>query len=183
MVKRLKLMKLKFVWYLNVSGTVDSSVVRMVTGLANWVLGRIFRAGEREAEPYVTGIVCWQQIVLGGLDKGWEGKGVGELWDSCWENIDDESEDNLIKNSVIFKYLISCTNKNNVWLSNKCVPRKHFIIILKFIAVTSGSHSEHDPEPACFIICTLLEALRHPKLHCTPCSTWKRSTDAMCVRF
>ena len=33
--ERLKLMKLKFVWYLNVSGTVDSSVVRMVIGLAN----------------------------------------------------------------------------------------------------------------------------------------------------
>jgi len=101
MVKRLKLMELKFVWYLNVSGTVDSLVVRMVIGLANWVLGRIFGTGEREAERYDTGevrweeivlggldrgvkerewvIVCWQQSVLGGLDKGWEGKGLGEL--------------------------------------------------------------------------------------------------------
>ena len=49
----------------------------MVIGLANWVLGRIFGTGEREAEGYVTGIVCWEQIVLGGLDKEWEGKGVG----------------------------------------------------------------------------------------------------------
>ena len=59
------------------SGTVDSSVVRMVIGLANWVLGRIFGTGESEAERYVTGIVFWQQIVLGGLDRGREGKGVG----------------------------------------------------------------------------------------------------------
>ena len=77
-------MKLKFVWYLNVSGTVDSSVVRMVIGLANWVLGRIFRTGDSEAERYVTGIVCWQQFVLGVLDKGREWKGVGELWNICW---------------------------------------------------------------------------------------------------
>jgi len=39
-----------------VSGTVDSSVVRMVIGLGNWVLGRIFGTGEREAERYVTGL-------------------------------------------------------------------------------------------------------------------------------
>ena len=63
----------------------DSSMVRMMIGLASWVLGRIFGTGEREAERIVTAFVCWQQIVLGGLDKGWEGKGVGELWDSCWE--------------------------------------------------------------------------------------------------
>ena len=30
---------------------------------------------ETEAERYVTGIVCWQQIVLGGLDRGMEGEG------------------------------------------------------------------------------------------------------------
>jgi len=82
-VKRLKLMEVKFVWYLNMSGTVDSSVARMVIGLANWVLGRIFGTGEKEAERYVTGIVCWQQIVLGRLDKG--GRGVGELWNICCE--------------------------------------------------------------------------------------------------
>jgi len=51
------------------------------------VLGRLFGTGEREAERYVTGIVCREQIVLGGLDKGLEGKGVGEICvDSrlCW---------------------------------------------------------------------------------------------------
>ena len=85
MVKRLILMKLRFEWYLNVSVTVDSSVVRMVIGLANWVLGRIFGTGEREAESYVTGIVWWQQIVLGGLDIVREGRGVGELGDICWK--------------------------------------------------------------------------------------------------
>jgi len=57
----------------------------MVIGLANWVKGRIFGTGEREAERYVTGIVCWEQILLGGLDKVSEGKGVGELWDICWK--------------------------------------------------------------------------------------------------
>jgi len=51
----------------------------MVIGLANWPLGRIFGTGESEAQRYVTGIVCWQQIVLGGLASGREGKGVGEL--------------------------------------------------------------------------------------------------------
>jgi len=57
----------------------------MMIGLAKWVLGRIFGAVEGEAERYVTGIVCWQQIVLGWLDKGWEGKGVWELRDTCWK--------------------------------------------------------------------------------------------------
>jgi len=73
----------------------------MVIGLANSVLGRMFGTREREVERYVTGIVCleeivlgdWieggregfggivclEEIVLGGLDKRWEGKGVGEL--------------------------------------------------------------------------------------------------------
>jgi len=50
------------------------------------------------------------------------------------------------------------------------------------MAVTSGKHSEHCTEPACFVICILLEQLRHP-LHCTPWSTWTCSTNAMCVRF
>jgi len=39
---------------LNVSGTVDISVVRLVIGLLDWVLGRIFGTGEREAESYLT---------------------------------------------------------------------------------------------------------------------------------
>jgi hypothetical protein len=43
------------------------------------VLGRIFGTGEREAECYVTGIVCCEGIVLVGLDRGWEGKRVGQL--------------------------------------------------------------------------------------------------------
>ena len=54
----------------------------MVIGWAS--AGENIGTGEREAERYVTGIVCWQQIVLGGLDKG-EGNVVGELWDICWE--------------------------------------------------------------------------------------------------
>ena len=49
--------------------------------------------------------------------------------------------------------------------------------------MTSGKHSEHDTGPACFVICTLLELLRHRKLHCIAWSTWTRRKDAMCVRF
>jgi hypothetical protein len=39
------------------------------------VLRIIFETKEREAERYVTKIASWQQIVLGWLDKGWEGEG------------------------------------------------------------------------------------------------------------
>ena len=71
----------------------------MVIGLANWVLGRILGTGEREAERYVTGIVCWQQIVLGGLDRGWEGKGregSGGIVRQLLGNLDDETEGKTI---------------------------------------------------------------------------------------
>jgi hypothetical protein len=40
MVKWLELVKLKFVLYVDMSGRVDSSVVRMVIGLGYWELGR-----------------------------------------------------------------------------------------------------------------------------------------------
>jgi hypothetical protein len=56
MVKKLKLMNLKFVWYLNVSGTVDSLVVRMEISLAKWVLGEYL---EQEKEK--------QNVTLRGL--------------------------------------------------------------------------------------------------------------------
>ena len=84
---------------------------------------------EKETELYVRGdcvltadcdrvIVCWQQIVIGWLDKGWEGKGIE--WGNCetfagkfrwriWR------EDN-IKPFVLFKDLKCDINKNNVWL-------------------------------------------------------------------
>ena len=130
--KRLKLSKLKFVWYLNVSGTVDSSVVRMVIGRAKWVLGRIFGAVEREAERYVTGIVCWQQIVLGGLDRGWEGKGVGGIVRHLLGNLDGESErKTILKSILLFKDLKRGTNKNIVWLfeRHKPSPKPNTIIL------------------------------------------------------
>ena len=53
--------------------TFPSSVLRNRIAVANWVLGRVIETGEREAEPYVTRIASWQQIVLGWLDKGGEG--------------------------------------------------------------------------------------------------------------
>ena len=69
-MKRLKLIILKFVRYLNASGTVTSSVVRIIIALANCVLRRIF-----ETEKEKQNVACWQQIVLGRLDKGWDGEG------------------------------------------------------------------------------------------------------------
>ena len=39
--------------------------------------GRILGTGEREAECYVTVIVCWGRLFWGDLVEG--GKGVGEL--------------------------------------------------------------------------------------------------------
>jgi hypothetical protein len=83
---------------IDASGTVGSSVVRMKIGLANWVLGRIFGTREREAERYITGIVSWQQIVLGWLDKGWEGKGDGStgIVRHLLKHLDDESEGKTI---------------------------------------------------------------------------------------
>jgi hypothetical protein len=38
------------------------------------VLRRVFGTGETEAEIYITGILFWQETVLGGLDKVWEVK-------------------------------------------------------------------------------------------------------------
>jgi hypothetical protein len=109
---RLKLMELKFVWYLNVSGTVDSAVVRVVIGLANWVLGR---SGTLR---YVKGIVCWQQIVLGGMDKGmgrgwlgrmyWNGEAFVEKF-RRWIWMEDNS-----KSILIFNDLVSGINKHNI---------------------------------------------------------------------
>ena len=60
---------------MNASGTVSSSVIRVMIDLANCVMRRIYETRVREAEHYVTMIVCWQQIVLGWLDKGFGGKG------------------------------------------------------------------------------------------------------------
>ena len=132
MEKRLNLMKLKFVWYLNVSGTVDSSVVRMVIGLAKWVLGRIFGTGEREAERYVTGIVCWQQIVLGGLDRGWEGK--GKEWGNCETFVERMRwwiEGNAIYSSiVIIIYLIPAKITFGCLKKHKPSPRMNTIILI-----------------------------------------------------
>jgi len=55
-VKELKLIKLKVVHYLNASGTVTSSVVRVIVVLSTCLLRRIFETKEKEAERYVTKI-------------------------------------------------------------------------------------------------------------------------------
>ena len=75
-------------------------------GLANWVLGRIFGAREREGGRYGTGIVCWQQIVLGGMGRGreedgWEGS--VESVRRFFKNSDVESEGKKYKS--LFLYL------------------------------------------------------------------------------
>ena len=64
---------------------------------------------------------------------------------------------------------------------HKTSPRPNTVILIKIMSVTCSKHSERDTEPTCFVICTLLERLRHRKLHCTACSTWTSSTDAMCL--
>jgi ABC-type transport system involved in cytochrome c biogenesis ATPase subunit len=56
--EEIKVDEIKFVRHFNANGTVSSSVLRIVIGVANCVLGRILGTGEREAERYVTGIVC-----------------------------------------------------------------------------------------------------------------------------
>ena len=90
------------------------------------------------------------------------------------KNVDKGSEGKTIRKSIVlFKDLKFGINKNIVLLfeRHKSSPRPNNIISIKVMAVTSGKHSEHGNEPACFVICTLLEPLRHPKLHCTPWST------------
>jgi len=89
-------------------------------------------------------------------------------------NLDEESEGKTIQKSfVLFKDLKCHISKNNVWLFGRLKHSSvlNTIILIKVMVVTSGKHSEHDSEPACFIICTLLEPLRHRNVHCTPWST------------
>ena len=43
------------------------------------MLGRIFGTGEREAERYVRGDCVLIADCFRRLDRGWEGKGVGEM--------------------------------------------------------------------------------------------------------
>ena len=112
--------------------------------------------------------------MLGGLDRGWEGKGVGGIVRHLLGNLDGESErKTILKSILLFKDLKRGTNKNIVWLfeRHKPSPKPNTIILIKVMAVTSGKHSEHDTGPACFVICTLLELLRHRKLHCIAWST------------
>ena len=59
--------------------TFRSSVLRILIAVGKWVLGRVLGTGEREGERYGTGIVCWQQIVLGGLDRGGKGREKGNV--------------------------------------------------------------------------------------------------------
>ena len=112
----------------------------------------------------------------GGLDKGWEVKGregSADIVTHLLKNLDDELEGKTIyKSIIIFKDLKCSINKNIVWLfeRHKSSPKLNTIILVKVMAVTSGKHSEHCTEPACFIIFILLEHLRH-RLHCTPWST------------
>jgi hypothetical protein len=102
------------------------------------------------------------------------------------KSLDDESAGKTILESIlIFHYLKCGINKNIVWLFeiHEPSPRPNTVILIKFMAVTSGKHSEHDTEPVCFVICTLLEPLRHRKLHCTTWSNGSGSSVAICVRF
>ena len=88
--------------------------------------------------------------------------------------LDGESEGKtILKSFVLFTDLKCGINKNSVLLfeRHKPTPIPNTIISIKVMAVTCGKHSEHDTELVCFVICTLLEPLRHCKVHCTACST------------
>jgi hypothetical protein len=185
MEKRLKLVKLKFVWYLDVSGPVDSSVV---IGLVNWLLGRIFGRGEREGEREkqnvtLRGFVFWQQIVLGWLDKWWEGKyGNCETFVGTFRtNVEGRQYKRLlfyitICNAVSTEISCGCLKDTNPVQTehhniNKCYGCDQWQAFWTWHWT------------ACLVTCTVLELLTHPNLHCTPCSTWTCSTDDMCLRF
>jgi len=76
--------------------------------------------------------------------------------------------------------------KQNIVLlfeGHKNNPKTKTVILIMVMSVASGKHSEHDTEPACFVLCTTFETLRHRKLQCTPWNTRTRNADAMCVRF
>jgi hypothetical protein len=74
---------------------------------------------------------------------------------------------------VDIKDLKNSINNNRVGLfeRHKPSPRPNTIMSIKVMVVTSGKHSEHETEPACFVICTLLAQFRHRKVHCTPWSS------------
>ena len=79
-------------------------------------------------------------------------------------------EGNKYKNVVTFNDLQCGINKIILWLfeRHKLSPRPNTIILIKVMSVTSDKHSEHDTETAWFVIYTLLQTLRHFKLHCIP---------------
>lgn len=77
--QRIKTHEIKFCVVFQYDSTVDNSLVRIVFGLAVWVMGRIFGTGEIKSDRYVTGIFFWQLIILGGLIAVGKGKGVGEF--------------------------------------------------------------------------------------------------------
>jgi len=92
---------------------------------------------------------------------------------------------NKYKNFVTFNDLQCSINKIIVCLfeRHKLSPRPNTIILIKVMSVTSDKHSEQDNEQNCFVIYTLLQTLRHCKLHCIPWITWSRSTDTMCLQY
>jgi hypothetical protein len=86
--------------------------------------------------------------------------------------------ENLLLSIPVFikvdvKDLKSSININSVGLfeRHKPNPRPNTIMSIKVMVVTSGKHSEHETESACFEICTLLARFRHRKVHCTPWSS------------
>ena len=90
----------------------------------------------------------------------------------------------ILNSTFILKNLKCSINKNIVLLFERHEPnpKPNTKIITNVTAVTSAKHSESDTEPD-YIICTLLEPLRHLKLRWTAYCYRTRSTDIMCVRF
>ena len=89
-----------------------------------------------------------------------------------------------MNSTFILKNLKYSINKHIVLLFERHEPnpKPNTIITTNVTAVNIGKHSDSDTEPD-YVICALLEPLRHFKLRCTPYSYRTRSTEAMCVRF
>jgi hypothetical protein len=160
--EKIKIGDINFLWYLNACVSVDNSLVRMVIGLASWVLGRLFGTGERESKLYVTGIVCWQQIVLGWLDREWEGK-VRE-WGNC-ETVVEKirwwmwREENITIYSLYLRVWNVVSRKISCGCLTDLNPRSNSTILIKFPEQTSQLQN------ASFCNCAhFLEDFRSPQL-------------------
>ena len=75
----------------------------MVIGLGNRVGGEYLEQEKEKQNVMLRGIVCWEQIVLVGLDKVWEGS--GGIVRHLLKCLDVESEGLEFFTAVIYTYI------------------------------------------------------------------------------